>query len=98
MIYGKSMWRVSHVQVVRGIDSHCDEAAKKMVEGMPNWQPAVYKNRTVRSVEVLPVCLYCSKACNTIHLSVSCCEIMSPLPGSILVLQCVSIIMPPLPG
>ena len=47
--------RISHVQVVRGIDSHCDEAAKKMVEGMPNWQPAVYKNRTVRSVEVLPV-------------------------------------------
>ena len=47
--------RISQVQVVRGIDSHCDTAAKKMVEAMPSWQPAVYRNRTVRSVEVLPV-------------------------------------------
>ena len=47
--------RISHVQVVRGIDSHCDTAAKKMVEAMPSWQAAVYKNRTMRSVEVLPV-------------------------------------------
>ena len=46
---------ISHISLVRGIYGACDEEAKRVVQAMPAWEPAIYKKRPVRAVEVLPL-------------------------------------------
>jgi len=47
--------KISGATVVRGIGGGCDEAALKLVQQMPAWRPATYKNKATRSVVFAPI-------------------------------------------
>jgi len=46
---------ISHARVIRGIGGGCDEEALRTISLMPAWQPATYKGKPVRAVEIMPV-------------------------------------------
>lgn len=46
---------VSHVKVLRGIGSGCDEEAVRVVSGMPRWTPGMQKGKPVRVQFNLPI-------------------------------------------
>jgi len=46
---------ISDATVIRSIQFSCDEEALRLVKAMPRWQPATYKHKPVKAVEVLPV-------------------------------------------
>ncbi len=46
---------ITDVKVVRGIGGGCDEAATKVVENMPKWNPGKQRGRPVRVQFTLPV-------------------------------------------
>lgn len=46
---------VSSVRVRKGLDEECDEAAKKVVKGMPRWIPGEINGKPVRVLYSLPI-------------------------------------------
>ena len=46
---------VGEATVLRGISTECDEMALQVVKAMPNWKPATFKGKPVRSKFVLPI-------------------------------------------
>jgi protein TonB len=46
---------VSHIKVISGIGSGCDEEAVRIVKQSPKWQPAVYKGNPVTSKASIPI-------------------------------------------
>lgn len=46
---------VTKVTLIRSVGGGCDEEAVRFVKSMPRWEPATYKGRPVRAVEVIPV-------------------------------------------
>lgn len=46
---------ISNVKIIRGIGHGCDEATKKIVESMPNWEPGKQRGETVRVAFRMPV-------------------------------------------
>ena len=46
---------ITNVQVVRSVHPILDEEAKRVIEGMPNWQPGMQNNRPVRVTFTIPV-------------------------------------------
>lgn len=46
---------VNEATVMRGISTECDEMALQVVKAMPNWKPATFKGKPVRSKFVLPI-------------------------------------------
>jgi len=46
---------ISHVKVLRGIGSGCDEEAIRVVESMPKWKPGMQKGKAVRVSFNLPI-------------------------------------------
>jgi periplasmic protein TonB len=47
--------KVEHVEVIRGIGNGCDEAAKKVVEQMPDWIPGKQNGKPVAVYFTLPI-------------------------------------------
>lgn len=47
--------RVNEVKVIRGVHHTIDNESLRVVQGMPVWQPATYRGKTVRSRFNLPV-------------------------------------------
>ena len=46
---------ISDVQIRRGIGGGCDEEAKRIVENMPPWQPAVVDGKPVKAMYTQPI-------------------------------------------
>ena len=46
---------VGEATVFRGVGGECDEEALRVVKAMPNWKPATFKGKPVRSKFVLPI-------------------------------------------
>jgi TonB family protein len=46
---------VTHVSILRGVGSGCDEEALRVVQGMPKWIPGKQNGETVRVQFVLPI-------------------------------------------
>ena len=40
---------------MRGIGGECDEEALRVVKAMPQWKPATFKGKPVRSKYVMPI-------------------------------------------
>ncbi len=47
--------KVEKVEVLKGIGNGCDEAAKKVIEKMPNWTPGKQNGKTVAVYFNLPI-------------------------------------------
>ena len=54
-IVGKT-GEVSSVSIIRGIGGGCDEEVVRVIESMPDWQPANKGNKPVSVKMVIPVC------------------------------------------
>lgn len=46
---------ISHVKVIKGIGSGCDEEAAKVIRNSPSWRPGVKDGRAVNTKLVLPI-------------------------------------------
>ena len=46
---------VGEATVFRGVGGECDEEALRVVKAMPNWKPATFKGKPVRSKFMLPI-------------------------------------------
>jgi protein TonB len=46
---------ISNVETVEGIGHGCDEAAMKVIEGMPNWNPGKQRGKAVRVAYRIPM-------------------------------------------
>ncbi len=47
--------KISNVKVVRGVSFDIDNEARRIIESMPNWEPAVYKKSYVRGKMRIPI-------------------------------------------
>ena len=47
--------KLSNVYVLRGIGGGCDEEAVRVVQSMPNWEPATQRGKAVRMIYMLPI-------------------------------------------
>ena len=47
--------KVTNVEVLRGINSDCDEEAVRVIQSLPNWEPGVRRGNNVRVAFVVPV-------------------------------------------
>ena len=47
--------KLSNVYVLRGIGGGCDEEAMRVVQSMPNWEPATQRGKAVRMIYMLPI-------------------------------------------
>ncbi len=46
---------ISQVEVIRGIDSSCNEEAIRVISGAPDWQPGKQRGKPVRVKMVIPI-------------------------------------------
>ena len=46
---------ITDIKILRGIGSGCDEEAKRILKGMPNWEPKIVKGKPVKETMVIPV-------------------------------------------
>lgn len=46
---------IANVEIVKGLDSHIDNEAKRIGQIMPNWKPAVHNGKNVTSKMRLPI-------------------------------------------
>ena len=46
---------IAEATVLRGVGGECDEEALRVVNAMPQWKPATFKDKPVRSKYVLPI-------------------------------------------
>ena len=47
--------KIRDIQIIRGIGGGCDQEVIRIIKNMPNWEPAYYNHRPVRSIYNLPV-------------------------------------------
>lgn len=47
--------KITHAKVIQGIGYGCDEAAKEIIAGMPNWSPGKQRGKEVRVKFALPL-------------------------------------------
>jgi protein TonB len=46
---------IADATLMRGIGGECDEEALRVVKAMPQWKPATFKGKPVRSKYVMPI-------------------------------------------